>query len=127
MKLLLDQGVPRSTASLLRSDGFDAVHTGECGLSTATDAEILAVGRSQNRHIVTLDSDFHTIIALSGVNRPSVVRVRIEGLRAVEMARLITDTIQLCAQDLELGALVSVEEDRVRLRRLPITREFKPC
>ena len=37
MKLLLDQGLPRSAAELLRQKGLDAVHTGECGLSVASD------------------------------------------------------------------------------------------
>ncbi len=35
MKLLLDQGTPRLTAVWLRQSGWDAVHTGEAGLSTA--------------------------------------------------------------------------------------------
>ena len=112
-----------SSASLLRSSGFDVIHTGECGLSTATDTEILEASRRQDRLIVTLDSDFHTIVALAGWVKPSVIRVRIEGLRAPEMTHLIIETIKLCEQDLENGALVSVEEDRVRLRRLPIIRE----
>ena len=123
MKLLLDQGIPRSSAPLLRSIGFDAVHTGECGLSTATDGEILEAGRRQDRVIVTLDSDFHTIVALSGWDRPSVVRIRIEGLRAPEMTSLIVETIRLCEKDVEEGALISVEEGSVRLRRLPILQE----
>ena len=41
MKLLLDQGLPRSAAGLLRNAGFDAVHTGEIGLARAEDAVIL--------------------------------------------------------------------------------------
>jgi predicted nuclease of predicted toxin-antitoxin system len=41
MKLLLDQGTPRSMAALLRRAGFDAVHTGEIGLAEVDDAEIL--------------------------------------------------------------------------------------
>ena len=47
MKLLLDQGLPRSAAGLLRQEGLDAVHTGECGLSVASDYEILAAGRTR--------------------------------------------------------------------------------
>jgi len=123
MKLLLDQGLPRSSASSLRSLGFDAIHTGECGLSTATDMEILEIGRRQDQCIVTLDSDFHTLIALLEWQDPSAIRVRIEGLRAREMTRLIVRTIDICGQDIEKGGLVSVEERRVRVRHLPITRE----
>ena len=35
MKLLLDQGLPRSAAALLRDTGIDAVHTGEIGYAVA--------------------------------------------------------------------------------------------
>jgi hypothetical protein len=35
MKLLLDQGLPRSSAAILREAGFDAVHAGEISLATA--------------------------------------------------------------------------------------------
>ncbi|MFO7631905.1 MAG: DUF5615 family PIN-like protein [Caldilinea sp.] len=41
MKLLLDQGLPRSAAALLRDAGIDAIHTGEIGYATAEDAVII--------------------------------------------------------------------------------------
>jgi predicted nuclease of predicted toxin-antitoxin system len=47
MKLMLDQGTPRSAATLLRRAGYDAVHTGETGLAEAEDAEIIARGGIQ--------------------------------------------------------------------------------
>ena len=33
MKLLLDQGLPRTAAELLRAIGFDTLHIGEIGFS----------------------------------------------------------------------------------------------
>jgi len=124
MKLLLDQGLPRSAAGLLRQEGLDAVHTGECGLSVASDYEILAAGRSQGRLVITLDSDFHTILALEEASGPSVIRVRWEGLRGPEMAKLIGQVIDLCSDDLESGAAVSVRRDGIRIRRLPMISEY---
>ena len=53
---------------------------------------------------------------------PSVVRVRIEGLKGDELADLIIHVIQRCKEDLEHGALVTVTEKRIRVRRLPIVR-----
>ena len=82
MKVLLDQGLPRSTTSFLRSAGFDAVHTSDVGLATADDATILEEAREDGRFVVTLDADFHALLALSGSRAPSVVRMRDEGLGA---------------------------------------------
>ena len=59
MKLLLDQGLPRSAASLLRAAGIDTVHTGEIGLATADDESVVQVARQEERIVVTLDADFH--------------------------------------------------------------------
>jgi hypothetical protein len=56
MKLLLDQGLPRSAASLLRERGIDAVHVAELGLSAASDAAILERGRETGCVVVTLVS-----------------------------------------------------------------------
>jgi len=119
MKLLLDQGLPRSAASLLREAGIDAVHTGESGLATATDEEVLAAARREERIVVTLDADFHALMALSGSKGPSVIRIRMEGLRAKPLAELIGTVLVQCGGDLTKGALVTVSEDRIRVHRLP--------
>jgi hypothetical protein len=47
IRLLLDQGLPRSTVELLRADGWDVVHACECSLSTARDEEILEYARTR--------------------------------------------------------------------------------
>ncbi len=120
MKLLLDQGLPRTTAAILRRRQLDAVHAGECGLATARDPDVLEYARQDGRVVVTLDADLHTILAVAGDVAPSVVRVRIEGLKAEIMAALIAEVVELCAADLEAGAAVSVTLGGVRLRRLPV-------
>ena len=51
-------------------------------MSTAEDVEILERDRQDQQTIVTLDADFHALLALSGAISPSVIRIRIEGLRA---------------------------------------------
>ncbi|WP_265272978.1 DUF5615 family PIN-like protein [Nostoc sp. KVJ3] len=40
MKLLLSEGLPLSTAALLRDAGIDTIHVGEIGMSEAEDAEV---------------------------------------------------------------------------------------
>jgi predicted nuclease of predicted toxin-antitoxin system len=89
MKPLLDQGLPRSTAELLRRSGIDAVHVGEVGYSTADDASILKKALEEGRVVVTLDADFHALLALSVAVFPSVIRLLIEGLKGKSAAKLI--------------------------------------
>jgi len=120
MRLLLDQGLPRSTARLLREAGIDAVHVGEIGYSTADDATILQRGRDEERTVITLDADFHALLALSRAMTPSVIRIRMEGLYGQKAAEVIQTAITRCAEDLERGAVVTVQPGRMRIHRLPL-------
>jgi predicted nuclease of predicted toxin-antitoxin system len=69
-----------------------------------------------------LDADFHALLALSKAASPSVIRVRIEGLSAKALAELLSSVIVICREDLISGAMVSVTETGVRVRRLPLVR-----
>lgn len=121
MKLLLDQGTPRSAAGLLRQAGFDAVHTGEAGLAEAEDAAIIHRAAEENRVVVTLDADFHALVVLSQACQPSVIRIRVEGLRAAEFSGLLQQVLRQCAEDLKSGAMISVNDFQIRVRRLPVS------
>ncbi len=61
MRLLLDQGLPRSAARFLREAGIETVHVGEIGYATADDTAILQRARNEGRTVVTLDADFHAL------------------------------------------------------------------
>jgi predicted nuclease of predicted toxin-antitoxin system len=120
MKLLLDQGLPRSAVDGLRRAGHDTMHTGEVGLASAGDSEIIEHARRDGWVIVTLDSDFHAQIALEDVASPSVIRIREEGLRAEALVRLLLEVIRSCGDDLAKGAFVSATREQARVRTLPI-------
>ena len=124
MKLVLDQGLPRSAADILRGGGHDVVHAGEVGLAAAADADILKFAHATDSVVVTLDADFHALLAVGRAVAPSVIRLRIEGLRGPGAAGLIERVIAACADDLAAGAAVTVEEDegahRIRVHRLPL-------
>jgi predicted nuclease of predicted toxin-antitoxin system len=56
MKLIIDQGLPRSAVEVLRAAGHDAVHVGDLGMSRARDDEILALALERAAVVVTLDA-----------------------------------------------------------------------
>jgi predicted nuclease of predicted toxin-antitoxin system len=120
MRLLLDQGLPRSTILYLRDNGIEAVHAGDLGLATAADSRILEFGQQESMVVVTLDADFHTLLALSGLAGPSVIRIRIEGLQGANLARLLVSVLKVCSNDLRNGAMLSVTENGIRIRHLPV-------
>jgi len=120
MNLLLDQGLPRTASALLRAAGIGAVHVGEIGLATAEDATILARAQEDGSVVVTLDADFHTLLAFSGAASPSVIRVRIEGLRGQDFANLLERILGEWQVELEQGIVLTVQRDRIRMRRLPL-------
>ena len=53
----------------------------------ADDGDILAWSLGKNAIVVTLDADFHAILAVSGASGPSVIRLRIQGLGASEVVK----------------------------------------
>ena len=120
ISILLDQGLPRSAASLLRDEGWDVLHTGDIGLSRSTDRQILEFARNEQRVIITLDSDFHTILALTNASTPSVIRIRLEGLRGPDLALLIKRIWSRIEPQVKKGAMVTVTESGIRIRNIPV-------
>ena len=89
IEFLPDQGLPRATVQHLQGMGLQSVHVGNLGLAAATDEAILNAGRDRGAIVVTLDSDFHTLLARSKASAPSVIRIRIQGLKGDGVARVI--------------------------------------
>ena len=119
-RLLLDQGLPRDAAAILRSAGWDAQHVGELGLGAASDERIIEQAIAESRVVITLDADFHALVAVAGDRKPSVIRIRREGLRGPELATLVIRILEATKDALSDGALVSVTEKSIRMHKLPI-------
>ena len=120
-RLLLDQGIPLSAAAHLQSLDFDAIHVQTLGMSRATDRNILEYAREQQRTVITLDADFHTLLAVGNEATPSVIRIRREGLRGLEIAQLLQQIWPLVQTQIEAGAMATITEKAVRIRRLPLS------
>ncbi|MDO8724176.1 MAG: DUF5615 family PIN-like protein [Syntrophales bacterium] len=97
------------------------IDTGDIGLSQAADQEILTYARLERRVVITLDADFHAILAVQNVKSPSVVRIRHEGLKGPGLANLIETIWPKIREQLESGAMVTVTRQSIRIRNIPIT------
>ena len=120
MRLVLDQGVPHDAAALLRSFGCDCTHVDEIEMSKAADEEIIALALERSAVVVTLDADFHAILAVSRAPGPSVIRMRLQGLGAAEVVEVVRKVLASFAVELESGALITVKALKTTCHRLPI-------
>ncbi len=84
--------------------------------------DILRLALAESRIVVTLDSDFHAILALSPAPSPSVIRIRIQGLRAEALVPMLLNAIGQFETELREGAAMSIQERKLRVRRLPLGR-----
>jgi predicted nuclease of predicted toxin-antitoxin system len=91
-------------------------------MSQAEDVAIIDVARQEQRVVVTLDADFHALLAVSGAQGPSVLRIRMEGLKADQVASLIVQVFSVAGDELALGAMVTVLDEKIRIKHLPIVK-----
>jgi len=118
-RLLLDQGLPYSTAGRLQQSGWDVTHACDAQLSRASDERILSYARREQRVVVTLDADFHALLAVTDADSPSVIRIRREGLPGAELAALLQRIWPQIEESARKGAMITVTEKAVRIHRLP--------
>jgi len=93
--------------------------------STA-DISIWETAKNDQRVVVTLDADFHALLAVNGWSAPSVIRIRRQGLSAQDVCDLVSHLVADHATALMEGAALSVRAHLVGIRKLPLAEEVKP-
>jgi predicted nuclease of predicted toxin-antitoxin system len=120
MRFLADGGISPRTIEFLRHLGHEAEHIRMLGMQRASDLELVERARADRSVVVTFDLDFGDILALGVFDRPSVIILRLHDARADFVNDRLARVLDERQPDLETGALVLVEDDRYRLRRLPL-------
>ncbi|MCE9645273.1 MAG: DUF5615 family PIN-like protein [Chloroflexi bacterium] len=120
MKFLADMGISPLVVDELRQKGYEAAHLRDEGLHRMTDGDILEKARQEESILLTHDLDFGELLAASGGNLPSVIIFRLKDMRAANITRHLFSVINQQSTALQKGAILSVTEQRVRVRSLPI-------
>jgi predicted nuclease of predicted toxin-antitoxin system len=113
--------ISQSTVIWLRDRGHEVAHVRDEGLQRAADSDILVKARAEGRVLLTLDLDFGYLVAVSQQRLPSIIIFRLGNESAEIVTQRLSDALDVCTPDLEQGAIVTVNEDTIRVRRLPIT------
>jgi predicted nuclease of predicted toxin-antitoxin system len=120
MKFLADMGVSMTVVRTIRESGYDVVHLREEGLQRLADPAIILKARHEERIVLTFDLDFGDLLAASADVLPSVIIFRLQNTSPAFVAARLLETLSECGQALATGVILTVQDNRYRLRRLPI-------
>lgn len=120
MKFLVDEALSPVEAALLCDSGEDAVHVSQYDLISAKDQDILERAESEDRVVVSADTDFGTLLALRQRRQPSFILFRGGPRRPEQQAAMLLAQLPNIAAELEKGCIVVFHDQRVRVRSLPI-------
>lgn len=125
MKILVDMNLSPIWVSFLVDAGFEAVHWSEMGDPRAPDRELMAWAREGGYVVFTHDLDFSILIATTGATGPSVLQVRTLNLLPSAIGADVVDLLRQYAEELDRGAIVSLDGASSRVRILPIRRRLE--
>lgn len=120
MRFLGDMGIASSTMRWLKTQGHDAKHLRDEGLQRLPDDEIFAKAEIEERIVLTCDLGFGDIAVAAGKALPSVIIFRLQDERPANVNQRLEVILREVATELKDGAIISVDEYRYRVRRLPI-------
>jgi predicted nuclease of predicted toxin-antitoxin system len=121
VRFLVDENLPPELAALLTSAGHEAVHVRDVDLTSAPDSVLLDRAATEDRVIVSADTDFGGLLAQRRATRPSVVLVRaIVAMPPAAMGERIIGQLAELSSHLSSGAIVALTRDQARVRRLPL-------
>jgi predicted nuclease of predicted toxin-antitoxin system len=74
----------------------------------------------RNMHIFTHDLDFATILAATKADCPSVIQIRAQDVAPGSLGQLVISALHQFQKDLEDGALITIDQKKLRARILPL-------
>ena len=89
------------------------------GLLGRPDAEVMEAAQAGTRVLVSADTDFGELLAMSGDRLPSVILLR-RSHDANDQSRSILAALPDVEESLVAGAIVVITNDRIRVRDLPV-------
>lgn len=116
MKFLIDRCAGHRLAEWLRGQGHEVLEAPSLGPDPG-DRALLKRAAEEQRILVTIDKDFGQLLFVERMRSSGVVRL--PDVLADERIRLMEQVLQRHTEDLQLGAIVTVRANKIRVSRPP--------
>jgi len=121
MKILIDMNLSPRWVEVFSENNIEAVHWSSIGSSNATDSEIMTYAKANEYAVFTHDLDFGAILAVTNNDKPSVIQIRTGDVAPSITAKLVLNALRTAVEEIEMGALITIDLNKTRIRILPLT------
>lgn len=120
IRILADMNISPITVKALRADGWTAQRVSDPLSGDVSDTAILAHAAETNQVVCTQDLDFSALLAVSGWTQPSLITLRLSDTAPEAVTSRLLNLLPTITDDLQRGAVVTIDDRTVRVRSLPI-------
>lgn len=120
VRLLVDMNLSPNWVEFLEKQGIEATHWSSVGDPAAPDAVLMEWARGNGYAVFTHDLDFGTALALTGATGPSVLQLRGRGVLPSDTGAIVVSAVNKFTTELEAGALLVIDEARLRVKILSL-------
>lgn len=124
MKALLDMPVTPHLRTVLEARGHEGVHAAAFGMERAPDRERRATARREDRVVITADTDFPRLLALSMASGPGVILFRGGSYSDDQMCALLRRVLDAVPPERLMHSICVVDQKGIRVRELPISGDM---
>jgi predicted nuclease of predicted toxin-antitoxin system len=120
MKLLIDMNLSPRWTTFFAASHIEAIHWSVIGKTDSPDIEIMKYAKTNDYAVFTNDLDFGAILAATHADKPSVIQIRMGDVIPDSTADPIISAILYLANDIEKGAIVTIDPRKARVTMLPL-------
>ncbi|MBN8729123.1 MAG: DUF5615 family PIN-like protein [Acidobacteria bacterium] len=117
MKCKIDENLPQEVAEILRAAGNDAETVAEERMSGSDDSSVAAAANSEQRTLITLDTDFANITAYPPSQHHGIIVIRAGAQDKRTICDLVTHLVPILTARDPAQELWILEPGRIRVRR----------
>lgn len=118
IKFVIDEDMPRSTANVLKSRGYEVFDVRDCGLRGKSDDEVFKFAQKEKAVILTSDLGFGNILNFPVGSHAGIVIAHFPNEMSVfELNKQIIKAFDALSETDFKGNLIILEPGKIRIRR----------